>query len=72
MLEGDNYSSDEYCEELTCHPLTDLLDQSQQLQNQFVSLKSNIPQFTHTKDLLQHIGKLQHLTMAFQPAPPVH
>ena len=38
MPERDNDSSTEYCEETdTCHPLADLLDQFQQLRNQFAS-----------------------------------
>ena len=70
MLEGDSDSSDEYCEETdTCHPLADLLEQFQQLKNQFVSLKSNTPQSTPTKELSQPTDKVQHLTMALQPAP---
>ena len=44
MLEGDNDSSDEYCEKMyTQYPLADLLGQFQQLQNQFASLKSITP-----------------------------
>ena len=78
VLEGDNDSSDEYCKETdNCHPLTDLLEQFQQLKNQFASLKSNTPQSTSTEELSQFTDKLQHLTMALQPAPqsseePVH
>ena len=71
-------SSNEYCEETnTHHPLVDLIEQFQQLGNQFASLKSNTPQSTPTEELLQLTDKLQHLTMALQPAPqsseePVH
>ena len=44
MLEEDNDSSDEYCEETdTCHPFADVLEQFQQLKNQFANLKSNTP-----------------------------
>ena len=44
MPEGDNDSSDEYCEETDiCHPLADLLEQFQQLKDKFASLKSTIP-----------------------------
>ena len=42
MLEEDNDSSDEYCEDTDTHcPLVDLLEQFQQLKNQFSNLKSN-------------------------------
>ena len=71
MPEGGNDSSDEYCEETdTHHPLADLLEQFQQLKNQFASLKSTTPQSTHT-ELLYLTDKLNHLTVALQPAPPV-
>ena len=75
--EGDNDLSNEYCEETdTCHPLADLLEQFQQLKNQFASLKSNTPQSTPT-ELSQLTDKLQHVTMALQPVlesceEPVH
>ena len=53
--ERDNDSFDEYCEETdTCHPLDDLLEQFQQLENQFVNLKSNTPQSTPTEELSAH------------------
>ena len=68
--EGDNDLSDEYCEETdTCHPLADLLEQFQQLTNQFPSLKSNTPQSTPTGELSQLTDKLQHHTMVLQPVP---
>ena len=78
VLEGDNDSSDEYCEENdTYHSLADLLTQFQQLKNQFASLKSNTPQYTPIEELSQLTDKLQYLTMVLQPAPqsseePVH
>ena len=47
VLKEDNDSSGEYCEETdTCHPLADLLEQFQQLKNQFANLKQNYPQST--------------------------
>ena len=62
--EEDNESSNGYCEETdTYHPLADLLEQFQQLKNQFASLKPNTPQSTPTEELLQLIDKLQNLTM---------
>ena len=78
VLEGDNDSSDEYCEETdTHHPLADLLQQFQQLKNQFSSLKSNTAQSIPTEELSQLTSKLQHLTMVLQQAlqsseEPVH
>ena len=78
MLERDNDSSDEYCEETdTCSPLADLLEQFQQRRNQFASLKSNTPQSTPTEGLSQLTDKLQHLTIVLQPVlqsskEPVH
>ena len=70
VLEGDNGSSDEYCEENdTWHPLADLLVQFQQLKNQFANLKTKTPQSTPTEELSQLTDKLQHLTMVLQPAP---
>ena len=78
VQEGDNYSSDEQCEEsYTHHPLAELLQQFQQFKNQLASLKSNTQQCTPTEELLQFTDKLQHLTMVLQPAPqsseePVH
>ena len=69
MLEGDNETSDEYCEESeTHHPLAEQLEQFHQPKGQFASLKSTAPQSTHTAELLQLRDKLQHLTMVFQPA----
>ena len=68
--EGDNVSSDEYCEETgSYHPLADLLEQIQQLKNQFASLKFNTPQYTPTEELPQLTDKLQHLNN--QPPSPV-
>ena len=53
VLEGDNDSSDEYCEETDTHcPLTDFLEL--QLKNQFASLKSNSPQSTPKEELLHY------------------
>ena len=78
VLEGDNDSSDEYCEETgTCCPLADLLEQFQQHKNQFARLKSNTPQSTPTEELSQLTDELQYLTMMLQPLPqsseePVH
>ena len=78
VLEGDNDLSEEYCKETdTHHPLVDLLEQFQQLKNQYVSLKSNTPQSTSTEELLLLTDKLKHLTMVLQPASqsseyPVH
>ena len=70
MPERDNDSSNEYCEETdTGHPLADLLEQFQQLKNQFANLQSNTSQTTPTEELLQLTDKLQHLTIALQPAP---
>ena len=67
MPEGDNESSDEYCEETdTCHHLAELLEQFQQPKGQFSSLKSTTPQSTFTAELTQLTGKLQHLTMMLQ------
>ena len=72
MPEGDNDSSDEYCEETDTHcPLVNPLEQFQQLKNQFASLKSTTPQSTSTEELSQLTYKLQLPTMALQPAPPV-
>ena len=49
MPERDNDSFNEYCEETdTHHPLADLLEQFQQLMNQFESLKSTALQSTST------------------------
>ena len=71
MLEKDNNSSDEYCEETdTCHPLANLLEQFQQLKKQFTSLKTSTPHSTPTEELSQLTDKLQHLNMMLQPAPP--
>ena len=59
MLERDNDPSDEYCEETdTCHPFSDLLEQFQQLKNQFTSLESTTPKSTPTKELSQLTDKL--------------
>ena len=68
--ERNNDPSDEYCEKTDTHCfLADLLEQFQQLKNQFLSLKSNTPQFTPTEELSQLTDKLQHLTMVLQPTP---
>ena len=70
MPEGDNELSDEYCEETdTCHPLFELLEQSHQLKDQFVSLKSNTLQSTPRAVLPQLTDKLQHHTRMLKPAP---
>ena len=59
MPEGENKSSDKYCEETdTCHPLAELLEQFWQLKDQFASLKSTNPQSTPTTELMQLTYKL--------------
>ena len=64
MPEGDNESSDEYCEETdTHHPLGELLEQFCKLKDQFACLKSTTPHSTPTAELSHLIDKLQHLTM---------
>ena len=66
MPRGDNESSDKYCEETdTSCPLAELLEQYQQLKDQFASLKSTTPKSTPTAELMQLTHKLQHLTMMF-------
>ena len=76
--EGDNDLSNEYCVETDNYQsLADLLEQFQQLKNQFSSLKSNTPQSTPIDKLLQLTDKLHYLTMVLQPTPqsseePVH
>ena len=78
MTEGDNDSSYGYREETDTHcPLADLLEQFQQLTNQFANLKSNTALSIPTEELSQLTDKLQHPTMLLQPAPqsieePVH
>ena len=78
MTEGDNGSSDEYCEEIdTLYPLAEILEQFCQLKDQLTSLKSTTPQSTPTAELSQLTDTLQHLTMMLQPMPlpseePVH
>ena len=68
MPEGDNESSDEYCEETnTCCPLAELLEQFWQVKDWFTSLKSTTPQSTPTTELTKLTDKLQHLTMMLQP-----
>ena len=68
--EGDNDSPDEYCEETeTCCPFVDLLEQFQQLKNQFESLEANTPQSTPIEELSQLPNKPQHLSMVLQPTP---
>ena len=68
MLEGDNDSSNEYCEKTETYcPLADLLQQFQQQKKQFASLKTNIPQSTSIEELSWLTDKLQHLTMTLQP-----
>ena len=70
VTEGENDSSDEYCEETdTCCPLADLPEQFQQFKNQFASIKSNTSQSTLKEELSQLRDKLQHPTMVLQPAP---
>ena len=68
LLEEDNNTSDQYCEEtdIRC-TLADLLEQLQLLKKQFASLKTNTLQSTPTEKLSQLTDKLQHLTMI----PPV-
>ena len=53
---------------VTLIPLADLLQQFQQLKNQFANLKFNTPQSTPTEELLHLTDELQHLTMVLQPA----
>ena len=54
MPEGDNKSSDEYCEESdTCDPLAELLEQLRQLKDQFTSLKPTTPQSQPMAELKQ-------------------
>ena len=53
----------------TCYPFTDLLEQFQQLKNQFAISKSNTPQSTPTEEQSQITDKIQHLTMVLQPVP---
>ena len=68
--EADNDSSNEYCEETdTHHLLGDLLEQFQQLKNQFANLKCGTSQSTPTEELSQLTDKLQHLTMVLQQTP---
>ena len=72
MPKGHNESSDEYSEETdTCCPLAEVLEQFQQLKDQFSSLKSSTHPPTPTAELMQLTDKLQHLTMMLQlhPAP---
>ena len=67
MPKGDNGSSDKYSEETdTCSPLVELLEQFQQLKDQFANLKSTTPQSTPMAELMQLTDKLQHLTMMLQ------
>ena len=50
MLEDDNDSSNEYCEETdTPPPLANLIDQLQQLEKQFSNLKLIPPSHTHRR-----------------------
>ena len=78
VVEGENDSSNEHCEETnTIHPLADLLEQSVQLKNQIASLKSTTPQSTPTEELVQPTDKLQCLAMVLHQAShsneePVH
>ena len=52
MPEGDNESSNEYCEETDTHcPLAELLEQFWQLKDQFASVKSTTSQSTLMADL---------------------
>ena len=68
MSEGDNESSDIYWAETdTSHPLAELLEQFQQLKDQFASLKSTTPQSTPMAELMHLTEKLQHLTMMLHP-----
>ena len=54
---------------LTLCPLAELLEQFQQLQDQFTCLKSAIHPSTHMVELKQLTDKLEHLTMMLQPHP---
>ena len=68
MPEGDNESSDKYCEEADSHhPLAELLEQFWYLKDQFASLKATTPKCTPTVEMAQLTHKLQHLTMMLQP-----
>ena len=68
MPEGDNESSDKYCEETGTHcPLAELLEQFQQLKGQFASLKSTTHQSMSMVELMQLKDKLPHLTIMLQP-----
>ena len=54
VLEGDNDSSNEYCEETDTHcHLADLLQWFQQLKNQIISINSSTPQSTPLEEQLQ-------------------
>ena len=69
--EGDNESSDKYSKENdTHHPLTKLLEQFWQLQDQFACLKSANHLPTPMAELMQLTDKLQHLTMYDTPTLP--
>ena len=80
MPRKDNESSDDYSEQTdTHHPLAELLEQFQQLQDQFAYLKSATHSPAPMTELMQLTDKLQHLTMMLQPHPmhqpneePVH
>ena len=66
----DSDSSNEYNEETDTHcPLAEFLEQFQQPQDQFASLKSATYQPTPMAELIQLIDKLQHLTMTLRPHP---
>ena len=70
MPRGDNESSNKYSEKTdTCHPLTELLEQFWQLQDQLAHLKSATYPSTDTPELMQLTDKLQHLTMMLQQHP---
>ena len=67
MPKWDNESSDKYCEETDiCHSLAELLEQLQQMKDQFASLKFTTLQSTPIAELMQLIDKLQHLAMILQ------
>ena len=48
--------------------MADLLEQLQQLKDEFASLKNTTPQSTPTEELSQLTDKLEHLTMGLQAA----
>ena len=73
MPKGNNESSDKYCEETdTFHPFAKLLEQFQQLKDQFTCLISATDLYTAMAELMQLMDKLQHLSMKLQLHPAPH